>query len=265
MYKIVTVPIRLLEEHPDNYALHGPFDAQGKDRELCQDVAENGVLVPILIDQDNTILKGHRRVYAASLAGATEIVAVRKQCSESENFPSYKIQRNYSIYAKAVLLYTRVHELLADSASEEEWFRFEQLSGEKRHTMLTAVGLLDQCFDLANSSFSEVVERSHRLDQTFRDRGIMPAVRMIGLETHDLDHVEPDCADYQGGAAEEIEEPHVRHAERPERWIEDAYRLLAGIEKHLREHGVYDDQCKCALDLLELVLDDQRAVPHESA
>jgi protein gp37 len=58
-------PIDALAPHPLNATIYG----DEADTDLVKSVSNNGVLQPILIDQNNRIISGHRRVDAAKKAG----------------------------------------------------------------------------------------------------------------------------------------------------------------------------------------------------
>lgn len=64
------VLIQDLRPHPLNYTIYGNEEV---DMELVESIKISGILTPITIKPDNTIISGHRRFAAAKEAGLTEL------------------------------------------------------------------------------------------------------------------------------------------------------------------------------------------------
>ena len=71
--KIEYVPTNSLKPHPLNAELY----ADAADSELVESVKAKGVLSPIIITEDGTIISGHRRWNAAQMAGLKEVPVIR--------------------------------------------------------------------------------------------------------------------------------------------------------------------------------------------
>lgn len=65
--------IQTLKPHPFNAAVYGQ---EAVDEELLKSIVENGVLVPLTIKKDGTIVSGHRRFMAAKDAGLKRLPVV---------------------------------------------------------------------------------------------------------------------------------------------------------------------------------------------
>ncbi len=71
-----------LRAHPLNARL---YEAGRDDADLRRSVAEEGIIVPLIIDQHDTILSGHRRWCVARLLGLDTVpVVVREVASPLE-------------------------------------------------------------------------------------------------------------------------------------------------------------------------------------
>jgi hypothetical protein len=67
-------PPESLQPHPKNNEIYGDRELTDEtDKSFIQSIQENGVLTPILIDTDDRIISGHRRVQAAKRAGLSTV------------------------------------------------------------------------------------------------------------------------------------------------------------------------------------------------
>src|SRR5262249_15910649 len=65
---------------PENYRLYRPVDPRDPAlKDLAASIREKGVLVPLVLTEDNYILSGHRRFAAAKLAGLREVPCVTQE------------------------------------------------------------------------------------------------------------------------------------------------------------------------------------------
>ena len=70
------VPLAAIRPSPENAALYRPVDPEAADiRALAANIAETGVLEPLVISGDGYLLSGHRRYVAAHLAGLQAVPA----------------------------------------------------------------------------------------------------------------------------------------------------------------------------------------------
>ena len=90
MNNLIKITIDTLKEHPLNARIYGD---SAPERALVESIKRNGVLEPIVISRDNTIISGHRRVAACSVVGITEIPA-RKVDEHSDNLREELIEFN---------------------------------------------------------------------------------------------------------------------------------------------------------------------------
>jgi hypothetical protein len=68
--QVVSVPIDAVNPAPENKAVYHALDIENRDdRMLYESVKQHGVLDPLTVSMDDFILSGHRRHWAASIAG----------------------------------------------------------------------------------------------------------------------------------------------------------------------------------------------------
>jgi ParB family chromosome partitioning protein len=78
------VPTRLIAElHPNPDNPRGPVDPATV-AELAASIREKGILQPLLITPDGTVVAGHRRLAAAILAGLEEVPIIERAMGPSE-------------------------------------------------------------------------------------------------------------------------------------------------------------------------------------
>lgn len=73
MIMITEKSIKALRPHPFNVAVYGQ---ESVDNELLRSIGENGILVPLTVKKDGTIISGHRRFMAAKEAGLKRLPVV---------------------------------------------------------------------------------------------------------------------------------------------------------------------------------------------
>jgi ParB family chromosome partitioning protein len=67
------IPIALLKPHPKNKEFFPDALPENLWQELVEDVRENGIINPLIVAPDYTVLAGHLRLEAAKKAGATHV------------------------------------------------------------------------------------------------------------------------------------------------------------------------------------------------
>ena len=77
------VPIELLRPHPKLSEYFRPMDDQTYNV-LKSDIEQNGVLTPLLVRSDYTIISGHRRYRASEELGKKELPVIFKEMTDEE-------------------------------------------------------------------------------------------------------------------------------------------------------------------------------------
>ncbi|MEW6772050.1 MAG: ParB N-terminal domain-containing protein [Bacillota bacterium] len=89
------VPISLLKPHPKNKEFFPDSLPDHLWQELVEDVRENGIINPLVVTPDYTVLAGHLRLEAAKEAGLTHVpVVIRDVDSDSDEAVSLLIRDN---------------------------------------------------------------------------------------------------------------------------------------------------------------------------
>ncbi|MGB9791864.1 MAG: ParB N-terminal domain-containing protein [Thermacetogeniaceae bacterium] len=89
------LPITLLKPHPKNSELFPDRLPENLWRELVEDIRQNGIINPLVVAPDYTVLAGHLRLEAAKEAGLTHIpVVIRDVDPESDEAVSMLIRDN---------------------------------------------------------------------------------------------------------------------------------------------------------------------------
>ncbi|RPF49566.1 ParB family chromosome partitioning protein [Thermodesulfitimonas autotrophica] len=89
------VPVSLLKPHPRNAELFPEKLPDELWRQMVEDVRENGILNPLIVAPDYTVLAGHLRLEAAKEAGLARVpVIIRDLDPESEEAVSLLIRDN---------------------------------------------------------------------------------------------------------------------------------------------------------------------------
>ncbi|WP_165847842.1 ParB/RepB/Spo0J family partition protein [Ammonifex thiophilus] len=89
------VPVNLLKPHPKNAELFPEKLPDELWQKLVEDIRENGILNPLIVAPDYTVLAGHLRLEAAKEAGLTRVpVVIRDIDPESEEAVSLLIRDN---------------------------------------------------------------------------------------------------------------------------------------------------------------------------
>jgi hypothetical protein len=289
--RVVQLEVKTLVENPENWQLHGQFDPMGKDKKLCADVAREGVLLPILVLPNGQIIDGHRRRRAAMTAKLETIPGIVSEIDDADQaYASAQLGRNMSIYAKC-LLFRKEIEAVANASTQtkqanltnstkneskmnvnDEWVTLELILGTNRRALVRGLKLLRIIDDL---NASGDYDQAGRVRQVFRDRGIAPARRMLGIDSHDQPSEESDEADCLEWSIEDDTHKNGRRgktgkknkkrtpapadktppssaAEKPaDKWQKDANKHLAELERILKEHKCFSSKVQQALDVVE--------------
>ena len=89
------VPVAILKPHPKNKEFFPDRLPDNIWRELVRDIRENGVINPLIITPDYTVLAGHLRLEAAQEAGLTHVpVVIRDVNPDSDEAVSLLIRDN---------------------------------------------------------------------------------------------------------------------------------------------------------------------------
>ncbi len=91
--EIKTIKIDLLKDNKFQTRISDIID-DPETIELGQSILENGLLQPILIDENNAIIAGHRRVAACRSVGIEEIASVVTKIKKDENRLIFNIIEN---------------------------------------------------------------------------------------------------------------------------------------------------------------------------
>lgn len=89
------VPIEVLKPHPKNEEFFPDLPQENLWREMVADVRENGIINPLIVAADYTVLAGHLRLQIAKEVGITNILVDRRDLHpESEAAVSLMIREN---------------------------------------------------------------------------------------------------------------------------------------------------------------------------
>lgn len=260
-----TILIRDLQACHENRALYGPFDPAYRDSRFAESVERVGVLVPILVNHNNKILKGHRRVAAASAAGHSKVpcIWVDDRDWDSSHRWGLKQQRRLSVYSVCLLNRHLIQTYIALDAADnaptgEEWYKLELEIGYSKDILTQGVRVLDVIDFLRAEDTRESTARACRIEQTFREQGLAPTLRVLDLDDFDFKNVEPDPGDWDDEETAGVGVPDVRPpacCPRPPAWVETVYRSLASIEKVASGH-IDRTKLRSALDVIELLVEE---------
>ena len=138
---------KLLQPHPQNKELYDDFTPEGS--ELCESIRANGILEPIVIQEDRTIISGHRRHACAlhlSLGGVPIVYLVagidnRVAIVEANRYRT----KTFSERMREARL---LQEVEAEKASERRAFKKvdEAEAGTTREKVAEAVGMKPSSF-----------------------------------------------------------------------------------------------------------------------
>ena len=89
------VPVGLLKPHPKNKEFFPDDMPKNLWRELVGDIKENGIINPLIVTPDYTVLAGHLRLEAAKEAGLTHVpVVIRDVAPDSEEAVGLLVKDN---------------------------------------------------------------------------------------------------------------------------------------------------------------------------
>lgn len=120
---VVEVPVHMLLRSPENDELYGPCSVDNPDdAALAQDVEANGIREPIGITRDWFVVTGHRRLWAAHLAGLRTIaVRVLDICRTDYSRDEWiKLLRQHN-FQRERTLDERLREELVDITPEDAY------------------------------------------------------------------------------------------------------------------------------------------------
>lgn len=89
------LPIALLKPHPKNKEFFPDALSENLWREMVEDIRENGIINPLIVAPDYTVLAGHLRLEAAKQAGLTHVpVTIRDMDPDSDKAVELLIKDN---------------------------------------------------------------------------------------------------------------------------------------------------------------------------
>jgi hypothetical protein len=228
---------------PDNEVLYGKFDPAHRDAALVDSVREYGVICPIVIDEHDNILKGHRRVAAATHCGHETVPTCSVAGNNEENFHrALYLARRQTVYSQCTLHRHRIQTYIAidaagDQVTGEEWFKLEVQLGYPQAVLIQGVEVLDKIEETRELGTRDDLNRAARVEAVFRDHGLAPVLRVLHEDDYPYANVEPDCGDWDDEETGGSRDPDVRPpacCQRPPKWAEDCYKKLAHIEEALK-------------------------------
>jgi ParB-like chromosome segregation protein Spo0J len=290
--QIIRVRVDELKAAPINKQVHADFDPHGRDAWLVDDIKRNGVLVPLIIRPYKEIKEGHRRWLSAKLSGQRDVpCVVLTDGDDSQAFASAQLARNLSTFAKCLLYRKFIVALIERGASsrnaalkkqpvnveqeselrsvDQDWSQVEEVLGVGRRTLVEGVRLLAEIETIRDSGRPEAQDWADKIESLFRNRGLNPALRMLGDTPQAADDAEPDCATWDTGAPQEktirkggakaaltvkaAKKSAVAGAIAPSAagWQQEAFKHLAAVEKLLRANKHYPVFVAEALDMVE--------------
>jgi ParB-like chromosome segregation protein Spo0J len=86
------LPIASIKPAPENDLIYRAISEEDPDIQgLADSIRKNGVIEPLVISKDNFVLSGHRRLFAAELAGLTEVPCRTEDISHNDLFFKYRL------------------------------------------------------------------------------------------------------------------------------------------------------------------------------
>jgi hypothetical protein len=86
------LPIASITPAPENDLIYRTISEEDSDIQgLAESIKKNGVIEPLVISKDNFVLSGHRRLFAAQLAGLTEVPCRVEDISHDDLFFNYRL------------------------------------------------------------------------------------------------------------------------------------------------------------------------------
>ena len=90
--EIEMIDIQLLKSHPKNKEIYGQEDIIN----LAESIKKNGLKNPLLVNQNNIIISGHRRTYACIYLGIKEVPIIRIEFkNENEELERLLLENEY--------------------------------------------------------------------------------------------------------------------------------------------------------------------------
>jgi len=188
--------LRALREHEQNSRIY--FTSDEDDAELEKSIEENGIMHPIIINNDHVILSGHRRYRAAIKLGLYDVPVVYKSFKNADEELNFLITSN--MYRTKTM-----EEKIREGQRLKE---IMQRKGEKtRDAGGKAIGMSGRTFAKAEKVVEAIdaikdsdPERAQEL-RTRLDKSVDGAFKAIEKETIVSDDIEVEIAE----EAEDIE------------------------------------------------------------
>jgi ParB-like chromosome segregation protein Spo0J len=86
------LPVASIEPAPENELIYRAISEEDPDIQgLAESIKKNGIIEPLVISKDNFVLSGHRRLFAALLAGLTEVPCRTEDISHNDLFFKHRL------------------------------------------------------------------------------------------------------------------------------------------------------------------------------
>ena len=122
------LPIASIKPAPENDIIYRAISEEDPDiRGLAQSIKKNGVIEPLVISKDNFLLSGHRRLFAAELAGLIEVPCRVEDISHDDLFFRYRLTEYNRQRVKGIDEVFREELLRADPATSYESLLSERI------------------------------------------------------------------------------------------------------------------------------------------
>jgi hypothetical protein len=273
MTQIQTFRVAELIENPESTSIHADFDPAGADAWLVDDIRANNVVVPIIVRPDKVISDGHRRRRACLHLGITDIPGFQS----SDVFRSAQLARHMGTYARCMLYRAEIEQLVSEGKAaklanlpnvgadgprrdiEQEWIKLEKILGVERATLTKGVKLLADLDTMRNDP--DLTHQAAKIAHIFRNRGLWPALRMLGEETASVAD-EVDCRRWETDEKPRQKKPpkkFVKCAKKPapkkEHWQTKLLSHIRDIRAAFDKRGLLDDDTNGAIVTLERAID----------
>ena len=154
--------ISLLKPHPHNKILYNDTDAE-QVANLAENMEKYGQITPVVLNQNNIILSGHRRIAALKVLGKTYAECTIKDIEPDEEI-FYLIAANKQRQKDMVQLSNEI-ELLYDLYSKGQGFRSDLNGSSEPETQKSARDQISTELGISNTTISHLrFIKAHRPD-----------------------------------------------------------------------------------------------------
>jgi ParB-like chromosome segregation protein Spo0J len=163
------LPIVSITPAPENDLIYRTISEEDPDIQgLAESIKKNGVIEPLVISKDNFVLSGHRRLFAAGLAGLSEVPCRVEDISHDDLFFKYRLTEYNRQRVKGIDEVFREELLRADPDTS-----YDQLLSER----------IDRAnIEVADLSVIRLREAKQRADISNAKRPMLNAINKILAE-----------------------------------------------------------------------------------